>query len=270
MTFIPSVRLTNLDQTNIYLKGDDTTNDSIRLVFTEGDSVSHIELRTDGIWNDTGVRTAPKSLELGRDLFLSAGYSYIETASFSGASTEERTLVPHIEFHDSAEGSGAVHTPITKGLESFPIFTTPVSEVTSTTITQGFNIGFRRLIKNIQHEVGTTGATSEVTHSIYLGTDNTGFLISRFNTAPSEIVAESTWTLDFDYGLGIEANQPIFTEITSDTAFSLKTDTNGDLITTLNAQEMGELDMYTDNIVFNNSLDLVLTNDLNPIFGAQF
>jgi len=329
-------------------RANETTDGSFRIAVTVGEDVIHLEQRASGVWNDSGLRTSPKTLELGRDLFLSAGFTYIETSSPSGAATEDKTLIPHIEFDDNGtDGNFQVHTPVTKILTNFPIFTTATAEETSTLIDQGFNIGFRRIIKTIVHQLGTTAASAEVRHSIYLGSDNTGFLISdviapfsifvandslsassidsvtdsggvaRFNFSVSVVpvvgasveidgfvtntdyntTAEITatdgstyfeissisfgssetvgtflfvWVLDFDYGLGIEASQDIFTEITSTSNLSLAVDSGGDLITDLNAQELAELNMITENATWDNNLEHVLDNNLNPVYAAQF
>lgn len=332
----------------VYLFGDEFTNGSRRLVFTTGETVIHLEERADDVWNDSGIRTSPKTLELGRDLFLSAGFTYIETASPSGTATEDRTLIPHIQFDDNGtNGNFQPHSPVTNPLTNFPIFTTAASEETSTLIDQGFNIAFRRIIKTIVHQLGTTAGTAEVQHSIFLGTDNTGFLISQINVPPATFVAndaltasvidsvtdsggiarfnfsvgvtplvgtgvriagfttntaynttgdlitatdgstffeissiafgsdEATgtflfvWIVDFDYALGIEASQEIFTEITSTANISLAVDSGGDLLTDLNAQELAELDFITENATWTTGLDHILDANLNPVYGTQ-
>lgn len=328
---------------------NETTDGSFRIVITPGEDVIHLEQRANGVWNDTGLRTSPKTLQLGRDLFLKAGYTYIETTSPSGSILEDQTLVPHIQFDDSGtNGNFQVHTPVLDGLENFPLFTTATAEETSTLIDQGFNIGFRRLVKTIVHQLGTTAATEDVQHSIYLGTDNTGFLISQVNTGPSIFVAndaltastidsvtdsggiarfnfsvgvapvigagvriagfttntaynttgdlitatdgstffeissiafgsdEATgtflfvWVIDFAYGLGVEANQNIFTEITSAANLSLAVDSGGEVITDVNAQLLAELDIITENRTFDNNLEEILDNNLNPVYASQF
>ena len=252
----------------LYLVGDENTDGSVRFFLDGNEMVAHAESRENGVWNDAPFRTSAKSLEIGRDLFLSAGFSFIETGSFSTSTTEERTLIPHIVFTE--EGTALLHTPILKGEETFIVDSGAVFQIVSTKITQGFTLPSRRLIKTITHLVGSVSATEEVLHSIYLGTDETGFLISQIRVPASELPANTPWALDFDYALGLEANQSIFTVTESNADISLQVDASFNIVTTMVAQVLGEIDIYTDNRVFNNDIDGVMDLNLNPVYGNQF
>lgn len=61
MTHIPGVNIENpLDV--VYLKGDDTTDDSIRFILDIGDTFLEIEKRINGIWNPTGLQITDRFL----------------------------------------------------------------------------------------------------------------------------------------------------------------------------------------------------------------
>ena len=47
---------------NLYLSGSETVDGSIRFQFTAPDQFAHIELRTNGVWGDTRLRTSPLSV----------------------------------------------------------------------------------------------------------------------------------------------------------------------------------------------------------------
>lgn len=252
----------------LYLVGDEDTDGSVRFFLDGDETVAHAESRENGVWNDAPFRTSAKSLEIGRDLFLSAGFSFIETSSFSSASQEERTLIPHVLFTE--EGTEQVHTPTLKGEETFVIDSGAAFQTVSTKISQGFTLPSRRLIKTITHQVGSVSATEDVLHSIYLGTDETGFLISQLRVPASELPANTPWVLDFDYALGLEANQSIFTVTESSADISLQLDASFNIVTTMVAQILDEIDIYTDNAVFDLDIDMVMDLNLNPVYGNQF
>jgi len=48
--------------TEVYITGNETTDGGIRFQFTSPDQFAHIELRTNGVWSDTGLRTFPLSV----------------------------------------------------------------------------------------------------------------------------------------------------------------------------------------------------------------
>jgi len=50
----------------IYIKGDENTDGSVRICSTEADPTSHIELRTNGVWNDTSFRFVSTSTSSAR------------------------------------------------------------------------------------------------------------------------------------------------------------------------------------------------------------
>ncbi len=268
MTFIPSVRDTNLDATTIYIKGDDTTDGSVRLMLTSGDTIAHIEQRANGVWNDGSLRTASGSVLVGRDLTIAAAAGFIETRNPSGIIGHTRSLIPHIQFDD--DGTKQPQTPIVKDEEDFVIYSTAVSETIGTSIGIDLGVSPGRILEESKHEVGTVSATSSVTVSMYLGTDNTGFLMDRRVIPASDMVAGTTVEINYDNDLGFLANQQTFMEFTSASNISLKTDSGGNPLTIHEGHELSSLELVTENLVFDNNLGHVLDNDLNPVYTNQF
>lgn len=252
----------------LYIKGDDNTDGSIRFIFIDGQTEAVIQLRENGVFNDTSFRVSTSSIAIGRDLRIGGAASFIETFNPSVADEHQRALVPHITF--SIEGTEFVHTPVTKPIAESIIFGPSVSQVTSTIIGINFTTTHARIIDTIVHEVGTVGATVPIVYSIFSGTDNTGILIIERNLGVSEVIANTLLELQFNFDMGLRNNAPYFIELTSPTAFSLKTDSGGNPVLTFIEEELGILDMVTENLVLNNNLDHVWDNSLNPVYLNQF
>ena len=121
-----------------------TTDGTIRLIFTVGDSFAHIELRANGVFNDTGFRYAASSVSIGRDTILSGSAGFIETNNPSGIVGHTRSIIPHIQFDDA--GTSQPQTPILDAEEIFDVFTgATISNITqaaeavvTTTAAHGF------------------------------------------------------------------------------------------------------------------------------------
>lgn len=253
----------------IYVIGDADTDGSIRIILDSEDIFCHIEARANGVWNDDSFRFRAGSVEIGRDLKLQAAANFIKTNNPSGFSIHDTALVPHIPFN----GTGTLfpHTPIVDVEAENVIFSTAVSEISGTTISQTFPITSSQIISTITYEVGTVGATSEVQHTIYKGTDNTGDIINLIHLPASDFVADTQIIIDFGKVFGFsETHADIFVQFTTDTAFALKTDVSNNILITLSSQQLETRDLWYDDIIFDESLNLVLTSDLTPVYHNQF
>ncbi len=253
----------------IYIIGDNDTDGSIRFEFTTGDSNAHIESRASGVWNDTGIRVASSSLQLGLNTTLSSISSYLETIDLSALGGHNISFIPHTEFSHET-GTTFTHAPAIDVEETFVVFSTAVSEITGTTI--GINLGVTpsRIVQESIHEVGTTGASAEVVVRFYKGTDNTGDLFDQKTLPSSDLVADTTLTIDYGQDLGFEGGQNIFQEFTSTASFSLKTDSEGNPLTSHVGHEITELGVVTENLALSNNLDLTYSNDLELTYANQF
>lgn len=255
--------------TEVYIVGNDTTDGSIRFQFTTGDNFAHIETRADGVWNDNGLRFASSSFGLGLDMTMSAISGFIETFNPSQVAGHQSSFIPHIQFDDDL-GTMETHVPIVDILEIFPVFINAVGEQTLTV--HGIDCGAipSRIIERITHEVGTVGATAPVTVKYFKGTDNTGFLYSQQVLPISAVVANTTLTITYDKDLGFEGGENVFTELSSDVAFSLKIDSGGNGLTTQIGHNQDELSVVIENLVYDENLDHSLDEFLNPVYSEQF
>jgi len=156
------------------LPANETTDGSVRLRAIEGedDNVPFFELRTDGVWNDVGVRISSDSLEIGRDMNVSSAGGFLETFSIASPVGHQRAVIPHNEFNESGTQGG--HMPILDALDTFVIFSTPVSEIVGAIISQQYNLSDSLLLDEAIFLSGTVAATQEIVLSLYVGTDNTG------------------------------------------------------------------------------------------------
>ena len=252
----------------LYIKGDDTTDQSIRIKFDEGDSIAHIEKRADGVWNDTGFRFSAGSIELGRDLLVGSAASFIETFNEAIADGHQRALIPHIPFNTT--GTQQLHTPVLDNLRVDTVYGPAVSETTGTSAGISFFTNHARFVNIISHEVGNTGATTPIEYSVYSGTDSNGVLITRQNLPVSSFVANTTANITFPSDIGFNNATNFFIELKSDSLFSLKTDVSGNPLTKFTEQHLEILGIVTENLVYNNDLDHVLDNSLNPVYSNQF
>jgi len=250
------------------IPSDDDPDGSIRIIFTPGETEAHIEAKADGVYNDTGFRFASSSISIGRDMTLSAVAGHLETNNPSALVGHVKGLIPHIEFDD--DGTGQPETPILDAEEIFDVYVNAVSEIISTSIGIDLGVVPSRVIEHSFHEVGTVGATDPVTVSVYVGTDNTGILINQRTLPASDLVADTQLDIDYDNDLGFESGANIFTEFTSDTAFSLKTDVSGNPLTSHEGHELAELELLTENLVYDQNFDQILDNSFNPVYSLQF
>lgn len=250
------------------IPADNDPDGSLRLVLEPGKKNPKFELKANGVYNPTGLEISSSSLDVGLDLTISAAASFIETFNPSVADEHQRALIPHITFDDA--GTAFIHTPVLKPLDTSVIFGPAVSQVTSTVIGISFNTTHARVIETLFHEVGTIGASAPVKHSIFVGTDNTGLLVNERNLGINEVVANTTLALQFNFDMGLRNNSPYFIELTSPVAFSLKTDSGGNPLLSFLEEELGTLNIVTENLIWNNDLNHVLNNSLDPVYTNQF
>lgn len=249
---------------------EDDPNGSLRLVLEPGKKNPKFQFKENDVYNTTGLEISSKSLDVGLDLTISAAASFIETFNPSVADEHQRALIPHITF-DAISGTDVTpHTPVLKPLDTSVIFAPAVSEITSTVIGINFTTTHARIIKTIKHKVGTAGATEPIVYSIFVGPDNTGLLVVQRNLGIGDIIPDSDLDIEFDFDMGLRNNSEYFIELTSPVAFSLKTDSMGNPLLTFIEEELGILNMVTENLVWDNDLGHVLDNSLNPVYLNQF
>lgn len=252
------------------------TDGSIRFLYDAANGMLVIRKRENGVWNDTSLKLNSNTLELGEDFSIGAAASFIETFNQAIPDEHQKALIPHITFDD--DGTKFLHTAILDGIETDAIFETAVSETIDTSIGISFFTDHGRFVSSIDHEVGTIGASAKVQYSMYVGTDNSGILIKRKNLPSSDLIANTTLTVDFKSSatssrpnyVGLNANENFFIELTSDSAFSLKTDISGNPLTTFTEQHFSILGSITENLMLDEDLNHMFDESLNPMYAIQF
>lgn len=255
----------------LYIKGDETTNGSIRFQFTGTEKNAHLERRAGGVWNDTGIRIASSSLDLGLDMTMSAIAGFLETVNPSAAVGHQRAIIPHIQFDDATGTTlNQLHIPIANIADTFILFSGAIGQQSGTVIGQIITDTPGRIISTSIHEVGTVPATAEVAVKIFIGTDNTGTLVNQRNIAASEFTAGATLTIDYDEDFGLDAGVSYFMEFSSVATFSLKTDVSNNILITHTGHALAELTAVSENLVYDENFDHILTEALNPVYLEQF
>ena len=255
----------------IYVKGNDTLDGSIRITFDAGDDSAHIESRADGVWNDAGFRVSSSSVEIGRDMKMSAVGAFVETVNQSEMVGHLKSLIPHIQFDEDGTLTRPGRMPIVDALETFVIFAGPATgETVGTSIGQGFPSSNTRVLESVTHTTGSVAATSQVEVSYYKGTDNTGTLVNRFNIPSSTMPADTDFTITYDSDFGFRSGDDVFVEFVSDEDISLATNTDGDVITSQDGHALNQLDIMLDEFVLGNDLSIAFDNDLNVVVHNRF
>ena len=255
----------------VYIKGNETTDGSIRFLIDSSDGMAVVRERTNGVWNDTSLRVASASISLGRDLKVSAIGGFIETRNQSEMTGHLRAAIPHIQFAEQGTINSA-HMPIFDKREDFVIFAGPnTGEKTGTTIGQVFSATPTRVLHSSTHIVGSIAATAPIQVSYYKGADNTGDLLNRFNIPASTMgTANTSFTITYEDDFGFENAQNIFFEYVSANSISMQTNASGNVITTQNGHTFDELDIILDEFVLSDDLSLLFTNDLGFVVHERF
>lgn len=254
----------------VYIKGDADTDGSIRLMFTEGDPTVHLESRTNGVWNDTGLRLSSSSMLLGRDMLVSSIGGFLETVNPSEIVDHIKAVIPHIEFNMNGT-MAAGHMPILDVRETFDVFPGPVvGEIDGTSIGQVFSVDPTRVLHSATHRTGSVAATEQVNVSYYKGTDNTGSLLNRFMLPPSEMPASQPFTIVYDSDFGFEKVEDIFFEFVSESPISLSINSDTNIITSQDGHVLAELDIMLDELVLSNDLAITFDSNLNLVVHNRF
>jgi len=254
------------------ISADDGSNDpngSIRIAFNAEDKFTHIELKEDNVYNDTGFLFSEGSIDLGRNLILEATAHFLKTENSQGTDHHASALIPHIPFSDT--GSDFAHVPVVDNVITLDKFINPVGEINSTVIGQLHLLVLPQIIQTMTFQVGSVGATSQVTLKIFQGVNNSGELIDRKRISSTFINANTPLVVDFGSNFGFsEENVNIFIELSSANSFSLRTDAGGNVITSFLTQELKQIDMVLDELVLAEDLSFTFTNNLDFITHNRF
>jgi hypothetical protein len=204
----------------VYVKGDANTDGSLRLrPDSLNEELVEMQLRTSGVWNDTGIQVAASTVHLGRDLRISAAGDFI---LISDVDDEEQSLIPHVEFTETEGTTEPPHSPVLTPLqEAFvlqPIFS--VDTLTDKHVSQATSPA-RILVKDFHVRIGATAPTEPVQMRIYNGFDESGILFFEWTYPASDFTANTEIELDTHGLVGVDDGTPVFEVLESAAPFSL-------------------------------------------------
>jgi len=262
----------------LYIRGNETTDGSIRFHFLgePGETEAHVELRASGVWNDTGMIFSAGSINLGRDLRVSAVLEFLQTFNASADPLLlTRSLYGHIPYHPFS-GTEPNLTPPLTGMPIMPVLDFPVlfdvfppftpdNDITGTTISIIFPTLSARVLTDSQHQTGGVAASApvEITYT------KNGVILTRFNIPASQMPASSLLELKFDEDFGLEGSGIVQT-FTSDNLFSLSRNAANDIITRHDGFPKSTVDIILEEFVVTDDLSIVFDNNASFVVNNRF
>lgn len=177
LTGIGNVTESN-DAEIIYLKGDADTDGSLRIIpDLSNETEFEFQLRTNGVWNDTGIVIAASTIYLGRELQISGGGEYMLTKDNS---SDIRSLIPHVRFDQVTGTEETVVVPSVSAISTDVIIQSDDSgEVSGSTIQFSTISASLVLANTLILSTGTTGATGTVTIKLFRDSFTEGLFYQR-------------------------------------------------------------------------------------------
>ena len=205
---------------NLYVKGHENMDGSIRMIADENSGVTQIQKRTGGAWQPTELTLGAGTLFLGENIGMTAAGHNFMTEDRSG---DHKHLYAHTNFQDAGtESLQAAHLEtrlirqIIQSDESGEFIGTTFGEVVQPQIDS--------MMPKVYMKIASVAATASVRVQIFEGTDNTGELVWDFNYPASTWgPANTEINIDLPGFLEFEAGQNYYAEYTSSANFSLKT-----------------------------------------------
>lgn len=210
----------------VYLKGDETTDGSIRFI-QHGNELPHIEERIETIWQDSELQIAPSTLWLGKNVGLSAIGSYLAVHADDG----HMHFYSHSEF-DPITGLTIKDAQIINAydfVESVVFQSDFSNEWTGTAIEYPLTATGHNISKNLQFKTGSTMPSAPVRYCVWEGADKTGKLIYD-RTYPVNLSPPPDYS-DVSFPLAgyteFHPNRDYYFRIDSDEPFSMMTNSGG-------------------------------------------
>tara|TARA_R110000772_G_scaffold16184_6_gene46233 strand:- start:5624 stop:6463 length:840 start_codon:yes stop_codon:yes gene_type:complete len=256
----------------VYIKGDANTNGSIRFKPEEFDGINaQLELRTDGVWNDTGLQLSPGTLNLGRGLGVKAAGEYLNAKSNI---TGEDSMLPHIIF-DEAGTKKFAHVPILSNpVIRFVAQPSEPDDIVFTTWQQVTAAPTRSATSVLYVKTGSTPATEDVLITWREnGFDGIVTALKRFPA--STFTANTEVAIDFGELLTSVVGTLVYFTMESDAPMSMK----GNLLFpslwfAIDAYDFSEEDLMTsttgmNRMLITNAGDTISDNEGNLILDQE-
>ena len=205
----------------VYIKGDSSTDGSIRLIpdISNGTEME-VQLRSNGVWNDTGIVIAASTVYLGRELQISGGGEYMLTKD---ENTDIKSLIPHVRF-DSVDGTDEiVVVPRVGAIATDQIIQSDdTGEVSGSTI-QFIGGSTALILANALLLRTGAAATGDVTLQLHRDSYTEGLFYSR-SYPQATFTADSDITLSTDGLVEFTANEVFYVTLTCTGTLTLKAD----------------------------------------------
>jgi hypothetical protein len=202
----------------IYLKGDADTDGSMRIIPDLVNGLNfEFQLRTDGVWNDTGIDIAASTIHIGRDLKIGAAGDYIH---ITDRDDDFNAIVPFLKYSDA--GTGLYPQVPILGEKKTTYFQTDDTTTYHSTLhswTAYPPLDF--LVEGMIFKTGAIAATAPVKVRIFKGVDNTGELFFEQNYPPAMFPANTEVSIVLGGMAEFHDGEPHYHEISSDVAFDL-------------------------------------------------
>lgn len=218
------------DDGYLYISGDEDTDGSIRfeLRVSNGDTVSCLQKRVLGAWQDSELCLGASTLFLGEGLGIAAAGGHIMGTHYDGARlhpfTDIESISPQVL---SPDGTGPVKVlNLNTKIERIVAQADDSGEFIGTKLSSLIAAGppFDVMTTKAYWKIGSVAATAPVNLKVYFGTDETGDLVFDY-TFPASVFGPANTEISFDLS-GFILNEfavPSFSIYESEEPFSLRT-----------------------------------------------
>jgi len=218
---IPDVTQSN-DTLSLYLRGDENTNDSVRLHIENG--ITKLQKLIDGNWQNASFQSGSSTVYFGNDVSAGSSGHHLTVGS---KSTGGKYLVVQIPFDN--DGTQEIGTPILQPKEIRSIQQSDDSgEWVGTTLRYTRTITINQVFDRIYYKIGSVAATKSIRTRLYRNVEDydhcfydEGFSSNVYNPINTEI----NFNMRQDVGYSEGMNLIVVHE--SEAPFSLKMNAAG-------------------------------------------
>ncbi|MEE8113953.1 MAG: hypothetical protein V3T23_06325 [Nitrososphaerales archaeon] len=251
------------DEDFIYVKGNERTDGSLRL--KPDLSVDNIEfqMRTTGVWNDTGIQIAASSVHMGRDLLLSGAGEFLQTINLIN---QNPALIPHVPFSDLT-GTLSPSAPILSPKVVRTGFSrVEADEITGTDLQEVLIVPFILITNKLYFKTGSIGATADITITIRRGEDTSGIVIWE-RAFPATLMSAANTEFSFDLGILMGGTEGEFAHVQfqSENDISLATSATFEVLRAADIFLLQEEDLIQDIQTISREADLTFDREGNWI-----
>jgi len=243
----------------LYLKGDETTDGSIRLIVDTLSDTATIEVRADGVWNLGELLLAQGSLNLGRDIRLSAAGHHVLVTDLV---VPEQLFLLEVPYDDTGTGFPRTQIMTEKLIRRIqqPDNSGALTVATHTASIAAVNEVLTTLL---YLQTGATAASAEASLVLTAGVPPNDVVFFQKNFPASQFPANSEIQIEMAPGVEFDPGEQINITLSSANAFTILYDSTLTIPWfALDFQQLGHEDLLTETLVLSNDLSLTFSNDL--------